>query len=38
MMRLYAEPGTKVNLTLYPTSNAATVACNVSISGYLVTP
>jgi hypothetical protein len=38
MMRLYADPGTKVNLTLYPTTNAATVACNAASSGYLVTP
>jgi hypothetical protein len=38
MMRLYAEPGTNVNLTLYPTTNAATVTCNAAISGYLATP
>src|SRR5438309_2275979 len=27
LTRIYAEPGTKVNLTVYPASNAATVSC-----------
>ena len=38
MMRLYADPGAKVTLTLFPSTNAATVACSAAISGYLVTP
>ena len=32
------QPGTKVNLTLFPTTNAATVSCNVAISGTLMPP
>ena len=35
---LYADPGTKVNLTVFPTSNAATVICNVAVSGYFIAP
>ncbi|HKV56217.1 MAG TPA: hypothetical protein VJN94_16410 [Candidatus Binataceae bacterium] len=35
---LYAEPGSNVNLTVFPTTNAATVSCDASISGYLITP
>ena len=34
--RIYAGPGTKVNLTAFPTSNGPTMTCNVSISGYMV--
>jgi hypothetical protein len=31
--RIYADPGTPVNLTIFPTSGSATVICNVAISG-----
>jgi hypothetical protein len=34
--RLYAPAGTNVNLTVFPTSNAATISCNASLSGYLL--
>jgi hypothetical protein len=33
LTRIYADPGTKVNLTLFPTTNPAIVSCNVAISG-----
>ena len=33
--RIYASPGSKINLTLFPTTSAATVSCNVAISGTL---
>jgi len=33
--RIYADPGSKVNLTLFPTTSSATVSCNVAISGTL---
>jgi hypothetical protein len=38
LTRICANPGTKVNLTLFPTTNAATVSCNVAISGTLMPP
>jgi len=34
--RIYAGPGTKVNVTAFPTTNVASMTCNVSISGYFV--
>ena len=34
--RIYAGPGTKVNLTAFPTSVGSSMSCNVAISGYLV--
>ena len=36
LTRIYADPGTKVNLTLFPTTASATVSCNVAISGTLM--
>jgi hypothetical protein len=33
--RIYADPGTQVNLTVFPTTGSATVSCNVAISGTL---
>jgi hypothetical protein len=36
LTRIYAGPLEKVNLTVFPTSNSATITCNVAISGYLV--
>src|SRR5215213_8914693 len=33
--KIYADAGTQVNLTVFPTTAAATVSCNVSISGTL---
>ena len=33
--RIYAGPG-KVNLTVFPTTNDPTIACNAAISGYLL--
>jgi len=38
LTRLYAEPGTEVRALISPTSNRATLDCNVSISGYLTNP
>ena len=35
--KIYADPGTQVNLTVFPTTAAATISCNVSISGTLTT-
>ena len=35
LTRIFAEPGSKVNLTLFPTTNSATVICNVAVSGTL---
>jgi hypothetical protein len=36
LTRIFADPGSKVNLTLFPTTNTATVSCNVAISGELM--
>ena len=38
LTRIYAGPGSKVNLTLFPTTSPATVSCNVAISGTLMPP
>ena len=40
LTQIFADPGTEVNLTLFPTTNPATVSCNVAISGTLtpITP
>jgi len=35
LTQIFADPGTQVNLTLFPTSSPATVSCNVAISGTL---
>ena len=37
LTKIYADAGTHVNLTVFPTTAAATVSCNVSISGTLTT-
>ena len=37
LTKIYADAGTQVNLTVFPTTAAATVSCNVSISGTLTT-
>ena len=36
LTRIYANTGSKVNLTLFPTTSSATVSCNVAISGTLM--
>jgi hypothetical protein len=32
---IFAEPGTKINLTIFPTTIDPTLFCNVSVSGFL---
>jgi hypothetical protein len=36
--RIYIEPGTHIEFTVFPTTNAATIVCNIGLSGYLIAP
>lgn len=36
--RMYAEPGSDVRVTVFPTTNLPTIICQISISGYLIEP
>jgi hypothetical protein len=38
LTRMYAEPSSDVNVTVFPTTGSPFISCNVSITGYFIEP